>query len=100
MGSPNPYISNGTCYSSGGQQMDSEFIPCGNDATGHKACCWLGDTCLDHNACFGIHNGGYLTYLAGCTDPDYLDENCPDKTPFEGQCLVLSAPCRPAARIP
>ena len=41
-----------------------------------------GDNCLADNACFGHHGEGYgsdLTYQAGCTDPDYNDDSCPDK---------------------
>lgn len=37
------------------------------------------------NACFGVHGSGYgsfLTYMAGCTDPDYDDASCPDKHGF------------------
>lgn len=82
MGDANIFISNGTCYSSSGKELDKSFIPCGNNAFGHQTCCGAGDNCLGDKACFGIHGtgyGSYLTYLAGCTDPDYEDEACPDK---------------------
>jgi len=88
MSDPSVQISNGTCYSAKGQKMDSSFIPCGNDFFGHKTCCGAGDNCLADNACFGTHgNGGegtLLTYLAGCTDPDYQDASCPNKAPYAG----------------
>ncbi len=82
MSDPNIFISNGTCYSAPGEKLDGSFIPCGNDAFGHQTCCGAGDNCLADNACFGIHGqgyGSYLTYLAGCTDPDYKDPSCPNK---------------------
>ncbi|RYP49582.1 hypothetical protein DL768_004703 [Monosporascus sp. mg162] len=79
---PNIFVSNGTCYSAPGEELDGSFIPCGNDAFGHQTCCGAGDNCLSNHACFGIHGegyGSYLTYMAGCTDPDYEDQSCPDK---------------------
>ncbi|RYO73624.1 hypothetical protein DL766_000514 [Monosporascus sp. MC13-8B] len=79
---PNIFVNNGTCYSAPGERLDGSFIPCGNDAIGHQTCCGAGDNCLSNNACFGIHGegyGSYLTYMAGCTDPDYEDQSCPDK---------------------
>jgi hypothetical protein len=82
MTDPNIYVSNGTCYTAAGKELDSSFIPCGNDAFGRQTCCGVGDNCLADNACFGIHGSGYgsfLTYMAGCTDPDYKDTKCPDK---------------------
>jgi len=82
MGDPNIYVSNGTCYSAAGKKLDGSFIPCGNDAFGHKACCGAGDNCLADNSCWGQHGSGYgssLTYMAGCSDPDYKDASCPDK---------------------
>ena len=82
MGDPNLYVSNGTCYTAAGKELDKGFIPCGNDAFGHQTCCGAGDNCLADNACFGVHGSGYgsmLTYMGGCTDPDYNDASCPDK---------------------
>lgn len=72
-----PWISNGTCYLTANVPSDPVFIPCGNDAFGHKSCCQAGDICLENNACYNAHFGN--TYLVGCSDPDYLDESCPDK---------------------
>lgn len=82
MGEPNIFISNGTCYSAPGRRLDDSFIPCGNTAFGHFTCCGAGDNCLANNACWGVHGTGYgssLTYLAGCTDPEYKDPSCPKK---------------------
>jgi len=75
-------VSNGTCYSAAGEKLDESFIPCGNVAYGHQTCCGRGDNCLADNACFGYHGNGYgseLTYMAGCTDPNYEDGSCPKK---------------------
>ncbi|KIW94239.1 uncharacterized protein Z519_05555 [Cladophialophora bantiana CBS 173.52] len=82
MSDPNAFISNGTCYTARGEKLDGSFIPCGNDAFGYQTCCGAGDNCLADNACFGIHGSGYgsyLTYWAGCTDPDYEAATCPKK---------------------
>ncbi|KAF2238207.1 hypothetical protein EV356DRAFT_518771 [Viridothelium virens] len=82
MSNPNDYVSNGTCYTAPGQKLDGSFIPCGNDAFGYQTCCGAGDKCLADNACFGFHGtgyGSYLTYWAGCTDPNYADITCPKK---------------------
>ena len=82
MSDPNILVSNGTCYSAAGEKLDDSFIPCGNDAFGYHACCGAGDNCLANNACFGIHGSGYgsyLTYMAGCSDPEYKDSSCPKK---------------------
>ncbi|KAK3376807.1 hypothetical protein B0T24DRAFT_700719 [Lasiosphaeria ovina] len=82
MSDANIFVSNGTCYSAAGQKLDKSFIPCGNDAFGHQTCCGAGDNCLVDNACWGQHGTGYgssLTYMAGCTDPEYKDASCPQK---------------------
>ncbi|KAH8197833.1 hypothetical protein TruAng_007980 [Truncatella angustata] len=82
MNDANIYVSNGTCYSAAGKELNGEFLPCGNDAFGHQTCCGKGDNCLADNACFGVHGSGYgsyLTYMAGCSDPEYKDASCPDK---------------------
>jgi hypothetical protein len=82
MSAPDAFISNGTCYTAQGERLDGSFIPCGNDAFGHQTCCGAGDNCLFDNACWGVHGSGYgsyLTYWAGCTDPDYADATCPIK---------------------
>jgi hypothetical protein len=75
-------ISNGTCYTAAGERLGDDFIPCGNTAYGYQTCCGAADNCLANLACFGIHGSGYgsfLTYFAGCTDPDYQDASCPQK---------------------
>jgi hypothetical protein len=79
MSSPdaNAFISNGTCYIGAGKEADKRMLPCGNDALGHKACCQAGDMCLSSRACYNQEFG--VTYLLGCSDPDYKDQNCPDK---------------------
>ncbi|KAK8137418.1 hypothetical protein PG984_002911 [Apiospora sp. TS-2023a] len=79
---PNPRVSNGTCYTASGKELDASFIPCGNSAFGYQTCCGKGDNCLADGACFGVHGTGYggmLTYWAGCSDPDYKDASCPKK---------------------
>jgi len=76
-----PDISNGTCYYREGGRLSARYIPCGNSALGHKTCCESLDMCLSSLSCY---NGQYgVTYLAGCTDPDYQDAACPDKNPFQ-----------------
>ncbi|KAK0702264.1 hypothetical protein B0H67DRAFT_604567 [Lasiosphaeris hirsuta] len=87
------FVSNGTCYSAAGKELDKSFIPCGNDAFGHQTCCGAGDNCLADNACWGIHGSGYgssLTYMAGCTDPDYRDASCPDKKSIDQAWIALT----------
>ncbi|KAE9372665.1 hypothetical protein N431DRAFT_483415 [Stipitochalara longipes BDJ] len=82
MSDPNIFVSNGTCYTASGEKLDKSFIPCGNDAFGHQTCCGAGDNCIADRACFGIHGSGYgsyLTYWAGCSDPEYKDASCPKK---------------------
>ncbi|KAK0614701.1 hypothetical protein B0T14DRAFT_570606 [Immersiella caudata] len=88
----NIFISNGTCYSAAGERLHESFIPCGNAATGHQACCGAGDNCLVNGACFGVHGSGYgswLTYQAGCTDPDYKHPSCPKKE-FDQPWIALT----------
>ncbi|KAK4100934.1 hypothetical protein N658DRAFT_472521 [Parathielavia hyrcaniae] len=80
MGGPNPFISDGTCYSSRGERAKHNFLPCGNAAYGHLHCCQAGDICLEDNACYNFRHG--TTYLAGCTDFDYEDPSCPDKKAY------------------
>ncbi|KIH93406.1 hypothetical protein SPBR_04234 [Sporothrix brasiliensis 5110] len=99
-GLPNLNLSNGTCYSTPGKQMDSRFIPCGNAAAGIQTCCWEGDNCLSDKACFGIHDGGYSTYLAGCTDAEWdmsdpgVSAACPVKPePYGSEPWVGLAYC-------
>ncbi|KAK0717919.1 hypothetical protein B0T26DRAFT_829964 [Lasiosphaeria miniovina] len=93
MGSPNPWLSNGTCYYAAGKQADNSFIPCGNDAIGHKSCCTAGDVCLSQNACYDAAFG--LTYLAGCSDPEYKDDICPSKNSYTDSPWVGLVYCTP-----
>ncbi|KAF1975320.1 hypothetical protein BU23DRAFT_82601 [Bimuria novae-zelandiae CBS 107.79] len=89
----NILVSNGTCYSKAGEKLDESFIPCGNTAFGFQTCCGAGDNCLADNACFGHHGNGYgsdLTYQAGCTDPDYNDDSCPDKRGIDQPWIALT----------
>ncbi|KAF6835658.1 hypothetical protein CPLU01_04128 [Colletotrichum plurivorum] len=73
----NPFISNGTCYFGPGKPAAEEWFPCGNAELGDKTCCQRGDMCLSSKACY---NGRYgITYLAGCSDPEYQDPSCPEK---------------------
>ena len=81
--SPNAFISNGTCYVATGEKAASDFFPCGNDAFEHRTCCQAGDMCLSSRACYNSIFG--VTYLAGCSDPDYKHASCPDKQSFEGK---------------
>ncbi|KAK4448752.1 hypothetical protein QBC34DRAFT_102454 [Podospora aff. communis PSN243] len=88
----NIFISNGTCYSAAGERLHESFIPCGNAAVGHQSCCGARDNCLKNGACFGIHGSGYgswLTYQAGCTDPNYEHESCPKKQ-FDQPWIALT----------
>lgn len=73
-----PNISNGTCYrksSTAIKQLPSHYVACGNAAIGHVGCCQAGDMCLRFGACYNQSFG--TTYVAGCTDKEYLDANCP-----------------------
>ncbi|KAK3323100.1 hypothetical protein B0T19DRAFT_476265 [Cercophora scortea] len=91
--SSNILVSNGTCYSAAGKKLDKSFIPCGNAAYGHQTCCGAGDNCLGDDACFGVHGSGYgslLTYMAGCTDPDYKDKSCPNKEGIDQPWIALT----------
>lgn len=74
---PNIYVSNGTCYFNQGFEADSSMIPCGNEFFAHATCCQANDTCLENSACYNAEYG--VTYVAGCTDPDYGSSVCPDK---------------------
>ncbi|KAK1676097.1 hypothetical protein BDP55DRAFT_631786 [Colletotrichum godetiae] len=80
--SSNPYISNGTCYHGPGDEV-GEWFPCGNADLGYKTCCQGGDMCLSSHACYNGRFG--ITYLAGCSDPDYRDSSCPDKGALSDQ---------------
>ncbi|KAK2604226.1 hypothetical protein N8I77_007173 [Diaporthe amygdali] len=86
------YVSNGTCYYGGGQVSDPRYIPCGNaQLSGIQHCCFEGSYCLDSYACYDTSSG--VTYLAGCTDPTFLDEQCAQKPGYKGQQWVAMARC-------
>ncbi|KAJ0161380.1 hypothetical protein CTA2_6323 [Colletotrichum tanaceti] len=82
MGAPNPFITNGTCFRGPGQEV-AEWFPCGNAVLGDKTCCQGGDMCLSSRACYNGRFG--ITYLAGCSDPEYRHPSCPDKGVFSDQ---------------
>ncbi|CAK7229941.1 hypothetical protein SCUCBS95973_007402 [Sporothrix curviconia] len=80
--------------------MDSRFIPCGNADAQVQTCCWQGDVCLADKACFGMHDSGFDTYLAGCTDAQWdmgdpaVVRACPVKPePYENDPWVGLAYC-------
>ncbi|KAI3401517.1 hypothetical protein diail_10951 [Diaporthe ilicicola] len=86
------YISNGTCYYGEGQISDPRYIPCGNaQLSGVQHCCFEGSYCLKSYACYDAPTG--VTYLAGCTDPTFLDEQCAQKPGYKGQQWVALARC-------
>lgn len=88
MSNLNAFISNGTCYSGRDDEADPHMLPCGNAGLGHKTCCQAGDMCLSSRACF---NGKFgITYLSGCSDPEYKDESCPDKGAFDGMYTLFA----------
>ncbi|KAK1979295.1 hypothetical protein LZ30DRAFT_783564 [Colletotrichum cereale] len=82
MSAPNPFIANGTCFHGPGEAVD-EWFPCGNAVLGDKSCCQGGDMCLSSSACYNGRFG--ITYLAGCSDPEYRHPSCPDKGAFRDQ---------------
>ncbi|KAJ4386008.1 hypothetical protein N0V93_008899 [Gnomoniopsis smithogilvyi] len=85
----NPDVSNGTCYSSADSKSTGDFIPCGNVEFGDWPCCLPGNVCLsfgDANACWDHGTGN--TYVAGCTDSNYVDKTCPQKLQFDAQQWV------------
>ncbi|KAK3389520.1 hypothetical protein B0H63DRAFT_463902 [Podospora didyma] len=88
-----PRITNGTCYWAAGKRLDSVFSPVGNAALGHHWCCQLGDKAMKDNSCY--HDPTDTTYLAGCTDPEYLDSSCPDKKGFKDQPWAGLVYCTP-----
>ncbi|ROV95957.1 hypothetical protein VMCG_07988 [Cytospora schulzeri] len=86
------YVSNGTCYYGQGQVSDPRYIPCGNAyLSGIQHCCFEGDYCLSSYACYDTPAG--VTYLAGCTDPTFLDAQCAQKPGYSGQQWVAMARC-------
>lgn len=77
------FIANGTCYFADNRKADAAMMPCGNDANDHVACCQAGDYCLESSVCF---NGDFgVTYIAGCSDPDYEHPSCPNKFDHFGE---------------
>ncbi|KAK5655111.1 hypothetical protein OQA88_6010 [Cercophora sp. LCS_1] len=78
----------GDCYIAPGVRADEGFFSCGNSRYGYKTCCGAGDTCLKANACYNARFG--LTYLLGCSDPDYRDSSCPDKVFDDNPWVGLS----------
>ncbi|OHW93451.1 hypothetical protein CSPAE12_07889 [Colletotrichum incanum] len=82
MSAPNPFITNGTCFHGPGEEVE-EWFPCGNAVLGDKTCCQGGDMCLSSNACYNGRFG--ITYLAGCSDPEYRHPSCPNKGAFSVQ---------------
>ncbi|KAJ4397774.1 hypothetical protein N0V93_002011 [Gnomoniopsis smithogilvyi] len=80
-------ISNGTCYYGAGEKSSKNIIPCGNAASGNYACCQATDYCLEYGACWNYTYD--TTYVAGCTDADYTDPNCPHKDSSNQQILGL-----------
>ena len=78
----NPWISWGRCFFDNSAISPSRYIPCGNSNFGHVPCCESGDMCLSSGACY---NGQYgVTYLSGCTDRLYQDDDCPGKGSYSG----------------
>ncbi|OLN88138.1 hypothetical protein CCHL11_00154 [Colletotrichum chlorophyti] len=82
MSVPNPFVSSGSCYFAPGQEVQ-EWLPCGNAELGDKTCCSRGDMCLSSKACYNQRFG--ITYLAGCSDPEYRHSSCPDKGAYRDQ---------------
>jgi LPXTG-motif cell wall-anchored protein len=86
------YLSEGTCYFGAGQLADSHFIPCGNaNLEGPQACCYEYDYCLSSNTCWDPDT--VVTYIAGCTDPLYRSDKCPQRYNYPGQQWVALAKC-------
>lgn len=82
----NLFISNGTCYTRIDLEADEAMIPCGNDANDHVACCQAGDKCLESSVCFNAAFG--VTYMAGCSDPNYEHPSCPNKFEHIGEWML------------
>ncbi|MBE3049265.1 hypothetical protein IMZ48_43550 [Candidatus Bathyarchaeota archaeon] len=95
-------ISNGTCYWAPGERANPRMLPCGNAGLGHKTCCEAGDACLKYGACHMPGGRGVvgLAYLAGCSDPEYEDESCPDKAVFRGTASHYPVPPKTESPVP
>ncbi|KAI0885493.1 uncharacterized protein GGS22DRAFT_187777 [Annulohypoxylon maeteangense] len=90
---PDISISNGTCYYAVNTEAKDDYIPCGNVGVGVDwTCCIAGDICLGSSACYHRHFD--ITYIAGCTDPDYKDSSCPSKGGFDKQQWVGLENCK------
>lgn len=88
----NLLLSEGTCYFGAGQPADSHFIPCGNaNLEGPQACCYEGDYCLSSNVCWDKTT--VVTYIAGCTDPLFRSDKCPQRYNYPDQQWVALANC-------
>lgn len=88
----NLLLSEGTCYFGAGQLADSHFIPCGNaDVSGPQACCYEYDYCLSSNTCWDPDT--VVTYIAGCTDPLFRSDKCPQRINYPDQQWVALARC-------
>lgn len=85
-------LSEGTCYFGAGQLADSRFIPCGNaQLEGTQACCYEYDYCLSSNTCWDAAT--VVTYIAGCTDPLFRSDKCPQRNNYPDQQWVALARC-------
>jgi hypothetical protein len=85
-------LSEGTCYFGAGQLADKHFIPCGNaNLVGPQACCYEGDYCLSSNVCWDADT--VVTYIAGCTDPLFRADVCPQRYNYPDQQWVALANC-------
>jgi len=88
----NLLLSEGTCYFGAGQLADSRFIPCGNaQLDGPQACCYEYDYCLSSNTCWDAAT--VVTYIAGCTDPLFRSDKCPQRNNYPDQQWVALARC-------
>ena len=88
----NLLLSEGTCYFGAGQLADSHFIPCGNaNLEGPQACCYEYDYCLSSNTCWDPDT--VVTYVAGCTDPLFRSDKCPQRIDYPDQQWVALARC-------
>ncbi|KAI4860037.1 hypothetical protein F4820DRAFT_466164 [Hypoxylon rubiginosum] len=86
-------ISNGTCFYMENSLATVDYIPCGNVAVGSNwQCCVAGDICVEENACRSP-GGPSSYYLAGCTDPSFGSNQCPDKGDFGSQQYVPLVDC-------
>lgn len=85
-------LSEGTCYFGAGQKASSKFIPCGNaNLEGPQACCYEYDYCLSSNTCWDLET--VVTYIAGCTDPLFRADVCPQRDNYPDQQWVALARC-------